>query len=90
MLKPIGARVLIQPFQAATQTESGLIMENSSNASTPVKGTVIEAGDKSQFKTGDILFFRRFAMDTLKIVTPQGEKEVNLCDDEDVLAIEFN
>ena len=91
MLKPIGARVLIQPFQSADKTESGLIMENNSNTSAaPVKGSVIEAGDKSQFKKGDLLWFRRYAVDTLKVVTPEGEKEVNLVDDEDCLCLETN
>ena len=86
ILKPIGARVLIQPFQSADKTESGLIMENNSNTSAaPTRGIVIEAGDQSRFKKGDELFWRRYSVDELKTITPKGEIIVSVVDDEDVL-----
>jgi len=90
-LKPIGARVLIKPYIAADKTSSGLYMETNNNtAAAPVKGEVVEAGDKSQFKKGDTIWFRRYAVDSLKIITSEGEKEVNLVDDEDCLCLETN
>ena len=86
MYIPIGKRVLISPIEAANKTESGLVMENSSNtASLPVKGEVLEVGELSQFKKGDIVLFRRFSVDMLTMVTPKGEITVNVVDDEDIL-----
>ena len=86
---PIGARVLILPYQSATQTESGMLMDNQSNTSSaPVKGTVIRAGKESQFKEGDVIFYRRYSMDILKTITEKGEETVNIVEDQDIIAIE--
>jgi len=91
MYIPIGKRVLISPIEAANKTESGLVMENSSNtASLPVKGEVLEVGELSQFKKGDIVLFRRFSVDSIKLITEKGEIETFFVDDEDILAIEKN
>ena len=90
ILQPVGPRCLIKPFQSAEKSSSGLILENNSNTATaPVRGTVIRAGETSAFKTGDELFFRRFSVDTLKTATPDGEVEVYIVDDEDVLMLEI-
>jgi co-chaperonin GroES (HSP10) len=63
-------------------------MESTSNVTTaPVRGTVISAGDDSKFKKGQDIFFRRFSTDILKIMTKDGEKEVILVEDVDILAI---
>lgn len=83
---PIGKRCLIKPYQSADKTTSGIILDNTSNASSaPVRGTVIRAGDTSVFKVGDELYFRRYSIDSLKTVTPEGEVEVSIVEDDDVL-----
>jgi len=91
ILKPIGKRVLIAPYIAADKTESGLFMENNSNTSVATtRGVVMEAGAESQFKKGDELMFRRYAVDELKTITEKGEVVVSLVDDEDVLCLLIN
>ena len=88
MLKPIGKRCLIAPYIAANQTASGIIMENSSNTSNaPVRGTVIEAGNTSQFTKSDEVYFRRYSVESLKTITEKGEQEVMVIDDEDILLL---
>ena len=85
---PVGERVVIKAYESATQSAAGLAMENTANTSVaPVMGTVVTAGDGSRFKKGQELMFRRYSTDVLKVITPEGEKEVMLVDDEDVLAI---
>lgn len=84
---PIGNRVLIQPFVSAEQTESGLILDNNNNTSAaPVLGTIIKVGDDTRFQEGEMVYFRRYSLDTLKIITEKGEVEVNLIDTSDILA----
>ena len=83
---PVGSRCLVKPFIAADKTESGLVLNNESNVSAaPVRGTVLKAGDKSKFKKGQDLLYRRYSMDSLKMITPKGEETVYFVDDEDVL-----
>ncbi len=89
MIKPLGKRSLVEPYKAANKTESGLIMDNSSTSgSAPVKGTVIEEGTESVLKKGDVIYFRRYSIDELKIITEKGETFVNFVDDDDVLGVE--
>jgi len=87
-LKPIGARCLITPYKAAEKSESGLLLDNQSNLSAaPVKGIVIEAGESSMFKKGQTIYYRRYSVDQLRILTEKGEEEVNFVDDMDILGV---
>ena len=91
IIKPLGRRCLIKPYQSAEKTTSGLILNNDSNVTAaPVRGTVIRVGDESRFKIGDEVFFRRYSVDSLKTMTPDGEIEVTLVDDDDCLATEID
>jgi len=90
-ITPVGPRVLIKPYEGAKVSSAGLIMENTSNATTaPVRGTVVSSGDESKFKKGQDLMFRRYSTDILKIMTKDGEKEVMLVEDIDILAVVKN
>ena len=85
---PVGARVLIQPFESATKSTAGLVMEHSSNVSAaPVRGTIVAAGDDSKFKKGQEVLYTRYSTYKCVIITPEGEKEFTLLEDDDILAI---
>ena len=87
-IKPVGNRYLVKIYRAASQSESGLILENSSNTSAaPVMGTVLEVGDNPRFQKGDTILFRRYSVDELKYVTEQGEQVVHLVEENDVVGI---
>lgn len=89
MIKPIGQRSLVEPYKAANSTESGLYLDTSTtDGSAPVKGTVLDVGEKSVLQKGDIIYFRRYSVDELKISTEKGEMVVCFVDDEDVLGVE--
>ena len=84
-VEPIGARVIIEP-EKLTETDSGILRADQGQA-TPVKGTVKAAGKDSQFKVGDILFFRRYSVDDLKMPMADGtEQSLFICDDADIVA----
>jgi co-chaperonin GroES (HSP10) len=86
---PIGNRYIIEVYKAAEETESGLVMDNTSNVSAaPIKGTILEVGDNARFAVGDVVYFRRYSIDQLKYITEQGEQEVSIIEAEDILAQE--
>ena len=86
-LQPTGLRYVIEPYEAATETQSGLIMDNTSNTSAAkIKGTILEVGDGDngrlcKYKKGDIVYFRRYSIDELKYINESGE---------DVLCVELS
>ena len=87
-IKPVGEVCLLLPAEAATKSTAGLVMENSSNAAAaPVLGDIISAGDKSRFKKGQQVLYTRYSTFKCVIITPDGEKEFTLVNDEDILAI---
>ena len=87
-IKPIGARLLIKIQEKPTETDGGLILNDSASNSAPVMGEVIEVGDKSQIEIGMTVFFRRYAVDELKIPNDKGDEDVVFfIEDADVLGI---
>lgn len=66
-INPVGKRVLLSVFEGSTKTESGLDLADSSGGATPVLGTVIKTGSDSSYKENDVVFFRRFAIDEIKV-----------------------
>jgi len=87
-LQAQGKYLLIEPYKAAEKSESGLIMDNSSNTSAaPVRGTVITAGSETKYKAGDDLFFRRYSTDELKFITEKGEQMLTIVEEQDVLLL---
>ena len=87
-IQPVGARVLIDPYKSAEKSTAGLVMENSSNTSVaPVRGTIVAVGDKGKFKKGMDILYTRYSTYKCVIITPEGEKEFILVEDEDVLAL---
>ena len=87
-LQPVGARVLIKPYESATKSTAGLVMEHTSNVSAaPVRGTIVAVGDESKFKKGQEILYTRYSTYKCTIITPEGEKEFILVEDEDVLSL---
>lgn len=84
---PIGARLLVEKFRQAKETTEGLEMSEGDGYSTSVLGTVIRCGDKCvSFGVGDVLMWRRYSVDDLKVYTGEGEKEYSLIDESEVIA----
>lgn len=87
-IQPTGSHVLIKPYESAKKSTSGLVMENTSNTSNaPVRGTILACGAESKYKKSQEILFRRFSTDKLAVITPKGEVEVSLVEDDDIIAI---
>lgn len=83
---PVGAKMIVDPFKVV-ETASGVLRIDQGH-STPVKATVVASGATSEFKEGDVIFFRRYSVDELKIPQEDGsEKSMFVVCDEDVVAI---
>ena len=88
MLKPIGKRLIIDVYEGAEKTEGGLELSNTQSNNAPVRGTVVRTRLDSDFVEGDIIYFRRFALDELKFTTETGEQTVYAIDEMDIIAVE--
>lgn len=82
---PVGKRLLIEPFKQASETTSGLAMAEGDGNATPVCGTVIRVGQGCSFKEGDLLLFRRYSIDSLKAYTEEGEQEIYLLEESEII-----
>ena len=86
-ISPVGKRLLIEPFKQAAETSGGLIMAEGDGHATPVYGRVLKVGGDCQYKPGDCLLFRRYAIDTLKAFTADGDTEVYILEENEVIGI---
>lgn len=86
-LEMVGPRCLVELYSPPGETTSGIIIPEKETPGTAVLGTVILAGSESRFKPGQILFWRRYSIDTLPFSTETGEKEYSLVEDEEVVMV---
>lgn len=91
-LVPLKKFILIKPLSKVEETSAGFVMPEDTSANTaPVVGEVLKAGDESQFKEGQLVFFRRFSVDELKFSNPDGSQQVvSLISDDEVVALVNN
>lgn len=81
-------RYLIKPYEAAKETKSGIVRENNSNTSSAKSiGTILKSSEGARFKIGQTVLFRRYSLDEVKYITPEGEQVADLVDDENILAL---
>lgn len=84
---PVGPRLLLEVFTQAKETKSGLEMAEGDGHATPTVGRVIRTGSKdSPYKAGDVLMWRRYGIDNIKVYTADGDKEVYLLEENEVIA----
>jgi co-chaperonin GroES (HSP10) len=87
-LKPIGKRMIIEVSSQNGSTSSGLLVAETQSNMAPVMGLVKKAGDQSEFKVGQTVMFRRFAVDELKFAnTDTSQTTLNMIEDSEVLAV---
>lgn len=85
-IKPCGARVLVKIFEDAQTTKTGLILPEKDITNMPVMGKVIKAGETSAFPEGTTVLFRKYSLDELKFIAPEGEVRLHLLEDEEIVA----
>ena len=83
---PLKNGVIIKEMERETVTESGLELTEAQHAGTPVVGEVVAVGSESQFKIGDIVFFRRYSVDELSFLVDGKKQTVNFLTDNEIVA----
>lgn len=86
LIAPVGTHLLVATFEGASQTDSGLDIDQGSGNTFPVCGTVLAVGPQSQYEKDQQVMFRRYSLDELKISSGGVEQTVYLLEDEDILA----
>ncbi len=86
-IKPLGARVVIQPIEEDNRTDSGLYIPDTAKEK-PQTGLVIEIGDNTEdvtitVKAGDKVLFPKYTGTEIKF----GSEDYIIMDFEKVLAV---
>jgi len=86
-IKPLGARVVIQPLEEENRTDSGLYIPDTAKEK-PQTGLVVAVGEstddvKITVKVGDKVLFPKYTGTEIKL----GGEEYNIMDFEKVLAV---
>ncbi len=92
-LKPLGARVVVEPVEQEEKTASGIILPETAKEK-PQEGTIIAVGpgqrDESgkripmDVKVGDRVLYAKYAGTEVKL---EGNKKVLILKENDILAI---
>ena len=86
-IKPLGARVVIQPVEEENRTDSGLYIPDTAKEK-PQTGVVVAVGESSEdvkitVKVGDKVLFPKYTGTEIKL----GGEDYNIMDFEKVLAV---
>ena len=86
-IKPLGARVVIQPVEEENRTDSGLYIPDTAKEK-PQTGIVVAVGDSTEevkitVKVGDKVLFPKYTGTEIKL----GGEDYNIMDFEKVLAV---
>ena len=87
-LKPLGNRVVVQPYSEEETTKSGIILPDTVDKEKKAEGKVVAIGDgekikKLGLKAGDKVLFGKYAGEEVKV----EDIEYKILTDEDVLAV---
>jgi chaperonin GroES len=86
-MKPLGARVVIQPVEEENRTDSGLYIPDTAKEK-PQTGIVVAVGESTEdvkitVKVGDKVLFPKYTGTEIKL----GGEDYNIMDFEKVLAV---
>ncbi|MBI2642699.1 MAG: co-chaperone GroES [Candidatus Wildermuthbacteria bacterium] len=97
MIKPLSDHILLEPMKQEEKTKSGILLPESAEKEKPEQGKVIAVGPGKktedgkviplEVKVGDIVLFKKYGPDEIKVDSAEGEKEYLIASEEDILAI---
>lgn len=86
-ITPTKGRLLVEVYEGENETSSGLEIVTAGANTAPVLGTLLKVGKDSTFTEGDIVFFRRYSTDELRINKGETEEVFYFIDESDVLGV---
>lgn len=92
-IKPLSNHVFIEPIEAGSVTESGIVIPETADKEKPMKGKVLAVGEGKRddsgklipmsVKIGDTVLFKKYGPDEIEV---DGKKYL-VGDEDDILAI---
>ncbi len=84
MIRPLGARVVIEPVKVEERTTSGgIVIPETTHWANTYKGEVLAIGDVEKVKVGDLILFTLGAGDRVEYENEQ----LAILDEDEILAI---
>lgn len=99
-LTPVGFRVLLNIYKKPTTTVSGYEIPEAENGGMPILGQIVALGVKTRWErllvtfgfkkryvVGQWIYFRRYAVDELKFTTPEGDMNLFVLEESEIIGI---
>ncbi|OHA63225.1 MAG: co-chaperone GroES [Candidatus Wildermuthbacteria bacterium RIFCSPHIGHO2_01_FULL_48_25] len=96
-ITPLSDHILLEPMKQEEKTKSGILLPESVEKEKPEQGKVIAVGPGKktedgkiiplEVKVGDVVLFKKYGPDEIKVDSAEGEKEYLIASEEDILAI---
>ncbi|KKU10380.1 MAG: 10 kDa chaperonin [Parcubacteria group bacterium GW2011_GWB1_46_8] len=97
-IKPLSDYVLIEPIKEEKTTKTGIVIPDTAEGEKPQKGKIVAIGggklnDEGEriamsVKVGDMVLFKKYGPDEIKVENEKGEQiEYLIGREEDILAI---
>lgn len=94
--RPLSDNLLVKPLCQEEVTKSGIVLPDTVKEK-PEKGTVVAAGSGKMLgngqrqpmsvKVGDIVMFKKYSPDEIKVGSPSGEEKLLIISESDILGI---
>ena len=99
-LTPIGFRVLLKPYEKPETTSAGFFIPESENSGMPAMGQIVILGRKTiweklqlflglkqSYSVGDLVYFRKYSVDELRISAPDGETVIFILEEDEIIGL---
>lgn len=85
-IKPNAGFLLLEVPDKPTETVSGVLLASDDNNSVPMMAKIIATHAESTYKVGEMVLFRKYSVDEIKVKDKEGQKTFWLLETENVLA----
>ncbi len=92
-IKPLSNHVFIEPIESEEKTRAGIVIPETAEKEKPIKGKIVAVGPGKlteegrripmQVKVGDIVLFKKYGLDEIKI----NDKKYLVGEEDEILAI---
>lgn len=83
---PVKNYLLIE-VEEQTETSSGLLLSEDGGPVMPTVGKILKSGELAEYKKGEVVIFRKYSADEIKVTTAEKEEKYWLLEDSEVIAL---
>jgi len=85
-IQPVKNYLLIE-VDVEKETSSGLLLAEDGGYTLPTVGTVIRSGELAEYKEGEVVIFRKYSADEIKVTTAEKEEKYWLLESSEVIGL---